>query len=304
MNELTTRLFSTEYGRELYDNFLKAVSDFDLKKHLCGGVIIGLSGGADSVVLLLLLLKYREEHSFPLKAIHINHKIRGDEAKRDQDFAEKLCSQLCVDFEFYEIDVPTLAREKGMGMEEAARNARYQKFSELTDSGSLYSTIAVAHNATDNLETVIFNMMRGAGLAGMCGIRPVRGNIIRPLIYSSKELIRNALFSAQIEFVVDSTNLSSDYTRNYIRNEIVPKLSKLSENPERMCTRMTSNLREDEEFLSSYAKEFMNEFSSGGDKFKKLREASERHLIEKIGSEIRSSFNWNRENKLINKSKN
>ena len=107
-------------------------------------------------------------------------------------------------------------------------------------------------------------MMRGSGIVGISGIRPVRENVVRPLIYSSKELIREALFSAKIDFVIDSTNLTTDYTRNYIRNEIIPKFKKLSDSPERMCTRMSSLLREDSDYLLELADNFIKENGNGG----------------------------------------
>lgn len=282
MNELTNRLFSTEYGRELYENFIKAVRDYDLEKYFYNGVVVGLSGGADSLALLLLLLSYKQDNDFRLKAIHINHNIRGEEAERDQRFAEVLCAELGVDFEFYKIDVPQIALDENLGIEEAARNARYLKFKEIVDSNPDFSTIAVAHNATDNLETVIFNMMRGAGLTGICGIRPVRDNIVRPLIYSSKELIRNALSSAKIEFMIDSTNLSCDYTRNYIRNEIIPKLNKLSASPERMCTRTTSILREDDDFLNELARDFLMQNVAEGKISKKALSELKKPLFSRV----------------------
>ena len=234
-----------------------AISDYNMNEHIRRGVIVGLSGGADSVALLLVLLRYREDFAFNIKAVHINHCIRGEEADNDENFSRQLCVKLGVPFESYKIDVPAIASTRGVGIEEAARDARYDKFNEILKSEQKFSTIAVAHNATDNLETVIFNMMRGSGIVGMTGIRPIRENIIRPLIYSSKDLITKALTSAGIEFVIDSTNLSSNYTRNYVRNEIIPKFKRLSDSPEKMCTRLTSSLREDSDFLLDLAKDFL-----------------------------------------------
>ena len=256
MNELIDRLFSTEKGKELYSNALSTINDYKMADMIESGVLLGLSGGADSVALLLVLLKYRKERYFPLKAVHINHCIRGEEADSDERFARELCSSLDVSFEAFRIDVPSIAAESGKGIEEAARNVRYGVFDEQIEKEHSLSVIAVAHNATDNLETVIFNMLRGAGTAGVSGIKPIRDNIIRPLIYSSKELITGALCEAGIGFVVDSTNSSLEYSRNYIRNEILPRLSKICENPEKMCMRMSSNLREDDEFLNEAAEEF------------------------------------------------
>ncbi len=264
MNELIKLLFSTQKGKQLYDSVLNAISDYGMKEHLKGGVIVGLSGGADSVALLLALLRYRMENDFKVKAIHINHCIRGEEADRDEEFSRNLCAKLGIAFESYRIDVPALSKARAIGLEEAARDVRYDKFKQIISSESDYSTIAVAHNATDNLETVIFNMMRGSGIVGISGIRPVRENIIRPLIYAPKELIREALFSSKIDFVVDSTNLSTDYTRNYIRNEIIPKFRKLNDSPERMCTRLSSLLREDSDYLFELAERFLNENEKDG----------------------------------------
>ena len=264
MNELTNSLFSTEAGKKLYQNSLSAIKEFGMHKLICDGVLVGLSGGADSVALLLVLIEYRKEYDFKIKAVHINHCIRGEEADFDEAFSRNLCDKLKVDFESYKIDVPELAKEEGKGLEEAARDIRYKKFNEIISSDALLSSIAVAHNATDNLETVIFNMMRGSGIAGISGIRPVRDNVIRPLIFSSKELICEALSAAGIEFVVDSTNLSTEYTRNYIRNEILPKLKKISDSPERMCTRLTQSLREDSDYLFRLAEDFLGEHEKNG----------------------------------------
>ena len=252
-------LFSSEEGRLLYQNSLSAINDFHMQDAIRGGVLIGLSGGADSVALLFVLLKYRESFDFPLKAVHINHSIRGEEADLDEEFSKKLCKNLGVDFESFKIDVPSLAKTLGLGLEEAARNARYQRFNEILESESSLSSIAVAHNATDNLETVIFNMMRGSGIVGLSGIRPVRDNVIRPLIYSSKGLIVSALKGAGIDYVTDSTNLSTEYTRNYIRNEILPKLKEIADSPERMCTRSSATRREDADYLTEEAEKFITE---------------------------------------------
>lgn len=264
MNELINRLFSTKEGKELYSNLLSAISDYKMTDMIRSGVLLGLSGGADSVALLFSLLKFREECDFLLKAVHINHCIRGEEADFDERFSKELCSKLGVPFESFKIDVPKIAKQTGKGLEEAARIARYDAFNSLILQDEGISSIAVAHNATDNLETVIFNMLRGSGIAGVSGIKPVRDNIFRPLIYSSKKLIVSALEAANIQFVVDSTNNSSDYSRNYIRNEIIPRLTKINENPEKMCTRMSSNLREDGDFLSQLAIRFFKQKQING----------------------------------------
>ncbi len=247
-------VFSNKCGESIYSNALRAIDDYHMLDRIKDGVLVGLSGGADSVMLLLLLLRIKSSIcDFPLVAVHINHMIRGDEADRDENFSKSLCQSLGVEFHSVSVNVPEIAAEQGISIEEAARNARYSAFSTIVKADSRISTVAVAHNATDNLETVIFNMMRGSGLSGICGIPPVRDNIIRPLIYSSKKEIISALDTAGIDYATDSTNADVQYTRNYIRHEIVPRLSELNESPEAMVTRMCLNLRDDNEYMSREA---------------------------------------------------
>jgi tRNA(Ile)-lysidine synthase len=223
------------------------------------GVLIGLSGGADSVMLLCFLLEYRKRKTldFPILAVHINHSIRGDEADSDEDFCHNLCDSLNVDYISKKIDVPQVAYDLGLGLEEAAREVRYLNFQHIILGREDLSTVAVAHNMSDNAETVLFHILRGSGSRGASGIRPVRDNIVRPLIDVSKSEILFALDQSNIPYVTDSTNLSGEYSRNYIRNEILPSLSKISSNPERMLARFADNMRFDDDFIFGVAKEFL-----------------------------------------------
>jgi tRNA(Ile)-lysidine synthase len=158
---------------------------------------------------------------------------------------------LGIDFKSYKINVPELAAKAKKGLEEVAREERYKIFQdELCEK---YSCIATAHNSTDNLETFIFNLMRGAGLSGLCGIPPIRDNIIRPILTLPKETILDFLNEAKIPFVTDQTNFSTEYTRNYIRHEIIPKLKSLSHSPEDACAKAIETLRQDNEYLVSAA---------------------------------------------------
>ena len=253
-------VFLTKHGREIYSSALCAIEDYHMLERIKDGVLVGLSGGADSVMLLLLLLKIRSDIcDFPIAAIHINHMIRGSEATRDEEFSRSLCDTLGVNFQSLAINVPQLASQNGMSIEEAARNARYSAFFDIINQDDCISTIAVAHNATDNLETVIFNMMRGTGLSGIAGIPPVRDNIVRPLIYSSKQTITAALDEAEIDYVIDSTNNDIQYTRNYIRHEIIPRLSALNDDPATMAARMCKNLRDDNEYINAVTDRFLEE---------------------------------------------
>ena len=242
------------------------------------GVLVGLSGGKDSVMLLLFLLEYRKRNfDFPILAVHVNHMIRGEEAERDEEFSRRFAECLGVEFISVRVDVPRLAKERGVGLEEAARDARYQKFKDIISSRNDVSSIAVAHNSTDNLETVVFNMLRGSSSVGISGIPPVRERIIRPLIFSEKQDILTALEESGIPFVTDSTNFSSDYTRNYIRNEILPSFKKINEHPERSVERLTVSLRLDEDFLRNVALSALTDASDGSgllaDKLRELHPA-------------------------------
>ena len=254
------KLFQTKQGIAVYSEAKRAVSDFSMDSLLSRGVLVGLSGGADSVMLLCLLVKFKEENRCgSILAVHVNHGIRGDEADRDEAFSKELCSSLGVEFYSVKRDVPAEAKKLSRGIEETARIIRYSAFDEILCSRNDISAIAVAHNATDNLETVIFNMMRGSGSRGASGISPVRDNVIRPLIYSPKKNITEALSEAKIPYVTDSTNAETDYKRNYIRLEILPKLTTLTEDPEALVTRLSAHLRADNEYIEGEATAFLAE---------------------------------------------
>lgn len=187
------------------------------------GVVIGLSGGADSVCLLKVLCELKEEYGFKLYAAHINHGIRGQEAIRDRDFAEVLCKSLGVEFFDYYYDIPKLSETEGIGLEETGRKYRYIAFYETLKSVKA-NKIAVAHNKNDNAETMLMRLLRGTGLKGLGGIEPVRDNIIRPLLCVSRNEIEEYL--GDMEYITDSSNLSPDYNRNKIRLSLLPYIEK------------------------------------------------------------------------------
>ena len=252
-------------GDKILKSAEEAIKDYRMLDKIKSGVVLGLSGGADSVMLLLVLLQLRKKHGdFPITCVHVNHMIRGKAADSDELFCKNFCSLLDVSFFAHRIDVPMLAKSSKRGVEEVARDIRYSLFSEKAKELYCDGCIAVAHNSTDNLETIIFNMMRGAGISGLAGIHPVRDNIIRPLIYSSKTEITAALDKYGIEYVTDETNFSSDYSRNYIRNEVLPLLSKLAPSPEKMGLRISRNLFDDKELIDIYTDSFISENLVGG----------------------------------------
>lgn len=264
MNIDLNGLFKTAEGAKIYSEAVRAVKDFCMDDKLRSGVLVGFSGGADSVMLLCFLKKYAEENSFgKILALHVNHMIRGAEADRDETFSRVFCHTLGIEFISLKYDVPKEAKKLSKGIEETARDVRYSAFCDLLQSRNDLSCVAVAHNATDNLETVIFNMMRGSGSRGISGISPVRDDIVRPLIYIPKRDITGALEVSSVPYVTDSTNSEIDYKRNYIRSEIIPKLFYLTDNPEAQASKLSSSLRSDNSFIEEEADTFLKDFSGG-----------------------------------------
>ena len=183
-------------------------------------VVLGVSGGADSVCLLFMLLSLKEKLELNLHVVHVNHGIRT-EAKADADYVATLCKEKELPFYLFETDISTLAGERGCSMEEAGRQYRYEAFGQVMKEQKCQK-IAVAHNCNDRAETMLFHLFRGTGLTGLAGIRPVREQIIRPLLCLERGEIEEYLREQKISYRHDSTNDSDDYTRNKIRHHILP----------------------------------------------------------------------------------
>ncbi len=220
----------------------KAVNEFKMLE--CSSLLVGFSGGADSCAMLDVLNSLCKSKSIKLCALHVNHMIRGDEAKRDEDFCIEFCRERDIPITVVQKDIPTLAKEEGKGIEECARDFRYSCFYEFCAKEGI-ERIATAHNANDNTETVLFNLARGSGLRGLCGIPPVRDNIVRPLIYCQKEEIIEYCRQKGIEYMKDSTNDCLDYTRNYIRHEVAPSLARINSEAVSAISRSSILLRSD-----------------------------------------------------------
>ena len=192
-------------------------------------VIAGVSGGADSMCMLLILLSLKQELDLDIIVAHVNHGIRGEEAKRDADFVEAFCADKCLTFELANADIPGIAKETGTTSEEAGRNYRYSFFCELAEKYRA-EKIAVAHNSDDNAETVLFNIFRGSGIGGLKGILPKRSisgkgskyTLIRPVLALSRAEIEEGLKEAGQDFCTDRTNSEDTYARNRLRNTILP----------------------------------------------------------------------------------
>lgn len=189
-------------------------------------VVVGVSGGADSVCLLLVLKEIMPPKC--ITAVHINHGIRGDEAARDEDFVLQLCKRQDIRLEIRRLDVPLFARENKISEEEAGRILRYRVFEEIR---LLYKAdkIAVAHNLNDVAETFLMNLSRGSGITGLTGIKLRNGVLIRPLIKTSRTEIEEIVTYLGESFITDSTNNSLIYTRNRIRKRVIPELEEVNE---------------------------------------------------------------------------
>ena len=205
-------------------------------------LLVCLSGGADSVTLLLCLY----ELGYDVCACHVNHHLRGEESDRDQHFCEKLCEKLGVELKVFHADVVGYCKEHSVSTEEGARKLRYDFFDSIGAD-----KICTAHSLSDCLETAIFNLARGTGLKGICGIPPVRGNIIRPLIDCTRQEIEGFLKERGQDFVTDSTNLTDDYTRNKIRHLVVPRLAELNSSLFGSYSMTADRLRTDSDYLES-----------------------------------------------------
>ncbi|MDE6851100.1 MAG: tRNA lysidine(34) synthetase TilS [Lachnospiraceae bacterium] len=189
------------------------------------GIVVGLSGGADSVFLLHFMKSIQEEYDLRLYAVHVHHGIRGPEADRDQEYAKQCAQGLDISFESVHYDIPLLAKQDGMSEEEAGRYYRYQCFREVAKHRGC-QRIAVAHHKEDQAETVLFQLLRGSGLRGMGGIRPHQDGIIRPLLSVSRLEIEEELRAEGIEWREDSTNQERNYARNKLRLEVIPYLQR------------------------------------------------------------------------------
>lgn len=189
------------------------------------GIVIGLSGGADSVFLLHFLKNIQKQYTLRLYAVHIHHGIRGVEADRDQEFARQCAQSLDIPFECVHYNIPFLAKQEGMSEEEAGRHYRYECFREFAKRQGC-RRIAVAHHKDDQAETVLFQLLRGSGLRGLGGIRPQQDDIIRPLLTVSRQEIEEELRAEGIDWREDSTNQERDYARNKLRLEVIPYLQR------------------------------------------------------------------------------
>ena len=226
-------------------------------------VLIGVSGGADSVCLLHSLWSIKDKLGIRIYAAHLNHGIRGEEAQKDAEYVKKLCNQLDVELFYKFIKVEDLAKEENVSVETAGRLARYRFFKEVCIEKKI-KKIATAHNKNDQAETVLMRILRGTGIDGMSGIQYCREDgVIRPLLDTERSLIEEYCREEELDYCIDSTNTENDYTRNKIRNVLIPYLKEeYNPNITNALANMAETMAEDSEFINGYSKRLYNRINN------------------------------------------
>lgn len=210
-------------------------------------IVVGFSGGADSMMLLHLL----HQMQLPVLAAHVHHGLRGEEADRDEKAAALFCEKFGIPLEILHTDVQKRANQLGIGIEECGREVRYSFFKELADQQG--GKIATAHTLSDVCETVLLHIIRGTGLKGLCGIPPMRDNIIRPLIGITRDEVEEYCKYFHLPYVTDSTNFEKHYTRNRLRLDVVPTLKQINPLFEESVLHLTQQCRDDIDYLEQQA---------------------------------------------------
>ena len=223
-------------------------------------VLLAFSGGPDSSALLSMLKRSCDLYGAPLFAAHVDHLIRSDEHQRDLDFCKKTAEALGIELFTLTEDVPSIAKESGESLELAARRVRYSFFDKIMKEKGI-PILATAHNADDNLETLLLNLTRGCGLRGLCGIPPCReaeyGKVVRPILGMTKADILAYCEENGVDYVIDSTNSVADCSRNSLRLNVIPELKKICGSAAENASRTCRILCEDREYLEEIAEDFL-----------------------------------------------
>lgn len=257
-------------------------------------IVIGVSGGVDSISLSHFFVNNIENK---IIVAHINHMLRGEESDRDEQFVKKMCKEYELEFVCKKIDVSRFAKINKSGIEESARKIRYDFLKEVSKENN--AKIATAHTLSDNIETILFNFTRGTTISGLCGIPPVRDNIIRPFIDISRSEIEEYSKRYRIDFVNDSSNFLDHYSRNKIRHFVIPELKKINKSFENNARRCISSLFDDNNFLNSISFEKFKEAKLNCYSLRSFDEALQNRVLKMILKE----FNFEIENKHINLAK-
>lgn len=246
-------------SQSLYQKFTDSIKKNQLIEQN-DRIVAGVSGGADSVCLLLLLNEIKDAYNLELSCVHINHQLRGEESDADEAFVRELAARLGIPFASFAVDVNNYAKEAHRSTEEAARDLRYEALRRAAGGAK----IAVAHNSDDQEETILHNVLRGSGLKGLSGMSMADGDIIRPLLEISRAEIEEYLREKGQAYRTDSTNLSEDYTRNRIRKNILPAIKKdINSGAGEHLRKLAEEARLADEEITVRASKYIPEVSGG-----------------------------------------
>lgn len=249
-------------------------------------LLIALSGGPDSIFALNFFAKYKALFKIEIAAAHVNHNLRGRESDEDENFCKEICTKMNIPFHSISFNVAKIAEKNKRSIEEEARILRYNFLEDLLEKNG-YTKIITAHNKNDNSETVLLNLFKGTGISGISGIPLTRGNIIRPLLNTSKEEIIAYLNSNKIEFRIDSSNSDSKYHRNFFRNEIIPRI-KTEINPllDDAIFRTSQNIRKSGNLLQRLILEKADQLSKYENEILTIQLPNEENLDKLVLDEI------------------
>ena len=222
-------------------------------------IVLGVSGGPDSIAMLDILRQLRDEIKFEIYVVHINHNIRGKDADEDEEYVKKYCENYNIKCFSKKIDVPTIAQNEKIGTEEAGRKVRYEYFDEILQKTNS-NKIGIAHNKNDKVETIIMHLLRGSGVSGLRGIEPIRENkFIKPLIECDRQEIEKYCKENNLQPRIDKTNFENEYTRNKIRNIVIPYIKEqFNPNIIETITRLSEVISNEDNFIEKIAQETYN----------------------------------------------
>lgn len=221
-------------------------------------IVVGVSGGPDSMTLLSILLKLKEEFNLKIYVAHVNHMLR-ENAIKDEEYVKEFCEKNNIEMFIKKANISEIAKKEKIGLEEAGRNARYNFFEEILKNTES-NKIAIAHNLNDKVETIIMNTLRGSGVSGLKGIEPKRKKYIRPLIEIERHEIEKYCIENEINPRHDESNDDNTYTRNKIRNIIIPYIrNEFNPNIIKTLNRLSEIIKEEDEYVQSKTEKIFKE---------------------------------------------
>lgn len=222
-------------------------------------ILVAVSGGMDSVILLYLLHKYNKELDIELEVAHINHMLRDKDSDKDQEFVKELAKGWSIPFHTTRIDVKTISKKNKWSIEEGARKLRYEYLNNIKKING-FNKIALAHHHKDQAETILMHIIRGTGAEGLRGMFFDKDDIVRPLLNITREDIERKIEEIQIEYRTDKSNLETKHTRNKIRLKLLPKLKEYNPQIENNLVKMGEIIGEDDNFIQSEVDKYFNNF--------------------------------------------